>query len=82
MPSAWNTFVKENYAKVTHLPVKERFGALSKMRDGKAPAKKTKGGIITAAGFGSRKGSKKGASKKGAGFFGDLASSVGHLLPF
>ena len=30
-PSAWNNYVKANYDKVRHLPVKERFGALSKM---------------------------------------------------
>ena len=30
-PSAWNLFVKEHYAEVKHLAVKERLGALAQM---------------------------------------------------
>ena len=41
--SDWTDFVKAHYSKVTHLPVKERFKALSEMRKSGMTHKKAKG---------------------------------------
>lgn len=37
--SAWTDYVKAHYQKVAHLPIKERFKALSEMRKGGAEPK-------------------------------------------
>lgn len=41
--SQWTEYVKAHYAEVAHLPVKERFKALSEMRKGGKAPKKAKG---------------------------------------
>ena len=46
--SAYTEFVKKHYASVSHLPHKERFGALAKMWAEAKGGKKPKGGIIVA----------------------------------
>jgi hypothetical protein len=47
--SAWTDYVKANYSKVAHLPVKDRFKKLSEMRGVKAKAKPKakKGGAVS-----------------------------------
>lgn len=46
--SAWTDYVKANYSKVAHLPVKERFKKLSEMRGVKAkPKVPKKGGSVS-----------------------------------
>jgi hypothetical protein len=45
--SAWTDYVKANYSKVTHLPVKERFKKLSEMRGVKSKPKAKKGGAVS-----------------------------------
>ena len=53
--SAYTDFVKANYAKVKHLPPKQRFVELGKMwrshSGGKAPTKRAKGGVMSGAGM-------------------------------
>ena len=48
--SDWTQYVKQHYAEVAHLPVRERFKALSEMRKGgkvpKAKGKGKKGGML------------------------------------
>ena len=46
--SEWAMYVKHNYDSVRHLPARERFAALAKMRKGEGMAK-TKGGYVDGA---------------------------------
>jgi len=61
--SAWTDFVKTHYAKVKHLPNKERLGALSKMYKGGAVS----GGAVSG---GKLKRGKK--MTKGGGLLGSI----------